>query len=172
MLDVQIDRLNPFRQCMVEMSQLLLEPVGNTSLRTVFNHYGSSEDRLVSLGMEVIHFVCGMVSEMYIRFELLFRTWPFPLAKTVDPRVSQSEKDKVYDELEAAAACCMDEYFTERALKIAGSVSALQDDEVLGRAFRLAFRKCKLANMHLERLLALFKQSCEGNSPLIERLRQ
>ena len=51
-----------------------------------------------------------------------------------------------------------------------GSLAAFVLDDDIRAALLLWARKTKLANMSLERLLALFKASCDEGHPMVERL--
>ena len=166
MLDVQSPRHDPFLQCMRSLSQLLLQPVTSGGLRTVYNHYESEAERLW-MAQQSQELIASMVCQIHSRFMLLFKTWPFPLAKIADVRLDSQDREKVIDELWAAHDCCLEEHFGKK-------LRALYESRDTGRSCSrwssAVARHTKLANMELERLLALMKASTAEKYPLVEHL--
>ena len=169
MLDVQSPRHHPLLQCMRSLSQLLLQPVTSGGLRTVYNHYESEAERLW-MAQQSQELIASMVCQIHSRFMLLFKTWPFPLAKIADVRLDSQDREKVIDELWAAHDCCLDEHFGKKLRALYESRDAFLQDEVALAGLLQSARHTKLANMELERLLALMKASTAEKYPLVEHL--
>lgn len=68
LFDLQVDSANPFEECQRSLSSFLLDPVDATSMRTVFEHYGSDRDAKISLALNTQELVACMVCQIYVRF--------------------------------------------------------------------------------------------------------
>ena len=114
-----------------------------------------------------------MLCQIHWRFILYFLVWPFPLAGYVDPRRSREQQNRVasrYWHDCTHSPCCVDRFFGLKLFLLMGSLEAFVLDDDIRAALLLWARKTKLANMSLERLLALFKASCDEDHPMVERL--
>ena len=80
-------------------------------MRVVFDHYGDSDEHKQALINEAQVSCISLVCQLHWRFELLFGTWPYPLARLVDPTVSEADKATVREEFLSASPCCLDAYF-------------------------------------------------------------
>ena len=69
-----------------------------------------------------------------------------------------------------ACASCLDDEFSLRLRRLLDNEDSLIDVRNVQAALRLWVRHARLTNMHLEKLLALCKASCQVKHPTIQRL--
>ena len=173
LLDLQDGERNPFLQCQRSLTENLVSPLLQGPLQTLFRHWGTEGADGEWLLWRVFTTLISMLCQIHWRFILYFLVWPFPLAGYVDPRRSREQQNRVasrYWHDCTHSPCCVDRFFGLKLFLLMGSLAAFVLDDDIRAALLLWARKTKLANMSLERLLALFKASCDEDHPMVERL--
>ena len=148
---------SPFLECEQSYFKLVSSPVAGGPLEPVFWYFRGVE----ALTSKLRAYALCMGAQVWWRFGV-FRNFPVKLVKML----TASDPASVAQEFFDTPACCKSEAFCEKITKLFGSAAQLAGDlefkELLG-SWSLVARLC---NMHVERMLALIKQSVapSGNS--------
>jgi hypothetical protein len=125
------------------------------------------EDKKFELAELAMEKVLHMGAHVFWRLEEVFNTWPYRLLLIVFTP-TWDEQLKVCQQVYDMDECCIDRHATGKARKLFDSARSMCKSECF-RAMLLNFGHCPLANMHIERMLALIRASV-GKSPLLEQL--
>ena len=170
LVDAVDEKQSPFYACLSKLATMLLSPLDEGPLKTVFLHWGLGDPDGEWLASECQCTVASMYCQVYWRFILMLQSWPMPLAKVGKPGISFEELLSLFEELYNEDECCVDEDFALKLRGLAANAHELATCAETVQCIRLWARHTKMANMVTERLLARCKASDPERFPLIEKL--
>ena len=178
--DLMRDDNSPLNQCLLELSETVLEPLPDGPLGLVWNHMmldvGLEDERWIL--NELLKRLASMVCQLHSRLLLPFQSWPYKLVTIVDPDQPHflAVRRGRLEEFLQEPICCLDEHFSHklRTHFIHQTAGLDRDelkifDELYFKALFLWAQHTKLSNMSTERLLARCKRSVPEGSPNLER---
>ena len=171
---------NPFKKCSTLLANVLLHPPESGPVAVLWKHWsGVIEDELLDwLVMQICQDVAAMVCQIYFRFDIVWKAWPFPLASMVDTEGGTDayvQSELVYEKFMKAPKCCLDEHFGSKLRDLWEACGEEHHTHDAFRARYLTALQCwahntKITNMHVERLLSQCKSSSSDKVPSVERL--
>ena len=163
LLSVVDPATNPFYQAHCHFAALLTTDDCLGDLKVLLDHFhhpdmgtGWREPR-AKHQLEYEDSTLSMAAHMWWRLELLFMTWPFRLLALISNLFSDAEKLEICRRVYTTPMCCLDAYFTKKARILWPSYQEMYNSMDFRACLRSWGRGSPLANMHLERLLALIK---------------
>ena len=90
-----------------------------------------------------------VIGNLWRRFFVRLRGWPWNLIRYCDEGLSLEERRKVAQEFLDAPLCCLDEYFGRRLRKIVSCIEDLFLDPVV-KFMRECFSRCLASTTHIE----------------------
>ena len=116
-----------------------------------------TEDRAGALA-DMRMAILSMSAQVWCRFELVFKDWPWRLLLLSDPCEPAETKARVREDFVNSPPCCLDAAFSEGLREVVKAADDLEQPWVSGLLRELR-RKLRLTNMSLERQLSLIKAS-------------
>ena len=166
LIDAVTPHRSPFDFCMRQLCGMMLSPFRAGHLAPVFEHWGEDE----WLKHECRCTLASMICQIYWRFGRTFSTWPFLIARAVDPCSSDADRLELFSKLYREPACCLDPYFALKLRALCADAAELNSDGRILQGLRLWARHTKISNMECERLLAKCKASSPEKHPMVERV--
>ena len=173
LFDLRHAASNPFLIAQRIYNELLL-PFEDSYLRPLMRHlsWGASTESMRLVSTKIRRVGISIHCQFEWRFTIPFGSPPFIWASIVDPDISPAERRASAITLFRMNICCLDAHFSleMRGLARPATTDALLNDKELLSMLRRVMGKFKFGNMHIERLLALFKKACPGQALALERI--
>ena len=172
LIDACSQKRSPFIAAARRSSDMLLQPEDESALAPLLLHalYGTTAAEQDSFRSELRTMIASVVTQLYWRFILMFKCWPFPLVCLADQSLTENDWLDVVRKLYQADECCLDWDCARKMRAQFQTMMAFYNDAELRRLIWTWARKAKLCNMHLERVLALIRSSAPRRLPNAERL--
>ena len=174
---------SPFREAFASMSQLVLEPLPQGNMATIFYHLNGIDDPLEDMSQFISSArakLLSMACQVHWRFLGLYETFPFKLVKLIDPLATPFEREQCAREFLSSKTCCLDEAFSAKAQRLftcseQPSMQLLSEQLLSDTGFLDMLRGwndcARITNMHIERLLVRVRKSTGATqSPNVDHL--
>ena len=155
MLDLALPRLSPIDEAQRAVCRAITSDVMSGPMGPVVAHFGGSADRLLALVDAGRRMLCSMSAQTWWRF-LEFECYPVKLVELVSPGFDTVAFSNRFC---STLNCCLDADFSEEAKRMCPTGDLLRACPDMKRALLAWAKKHRVSSRHVERLLALIKQS-------------
>jgi hypothetical protein len=170
LLDLVRPSLDPFlfaQQCHADM---LMKPSSGSELDLLWHQFSRSSEELCAAKTAVCSTLVSIACQVWWRFQVVFSDWPFRLVQ-----ILYADPDRALQlatEFMEMPECCLEPLMASKVRALFNSPEEFLADKHFWSSLRLWASSAKLANMHIERMLALVRQSLplDIGSPLMERV--
>jgi hypothetical protein len=153
---------------------MLASPIDSSAITSLIAHYAldtKTADVANDFVKTIRDAVLSLVAQVYWRMNVWYEDFPFRMSTLSDPRFTPEDRAKVAADLWAREPCCLDPGFSQRVRRRFDSPDDMLADQGFRDAVDMWSSKSKICNMHVERMLALIRQSVpSGRLPNLERL--
>lgn len=172
LLDICTPCRSPFEATIGQLKSIAASPPRESSLKTLYVNLASDEPELRLCKTIVFDKAACMIVLLDWKFRC-FKEWPFPLIEGICS--SMARRLEICEQFLAAKAIChycLEPLMAEKMANLWKDECAMAEDLPFWTALHLWSKKLKVCNMHIERLLALVKQSVvqDGTPAFMERV--
>lgn len=172
LLDICTPCRSPFEATIGQLKSIAASPPRESSLKTLYVNLASDEPELRLCKTIVFDKAACMIVLLDWKFRC-FKEWPFPLIEGICS--SMARRLEICEQFLAAKAIChycLEPLMAEKMANLWKDACAMAEDLPFWTALHLWSKKLKVCNMHIERLLALVKQSVvqDGTPAFMERV--
>ena len=160
---------SPVLDCLGQIARHLLEP-REGPLSVPLHHYlARGVDAAVVCMQLLVRFSLGFAGRVW-RLHRRWAWFPYLLARLIAPDASEEEKRDVAFLLFSVPACCIDCAFSLKVRLMAGSAAELLQNKAVLTAIRIWAERSRVANMHMERLIALHQKAAPARCDVTRAL--
>jgi hypothetical protein len=171
LLDMCRTSTNPIKSAIEQLTEILSLPPDQTSLNVLLHNLALEDESLQQSKDYAFHKTTSMISLLKWKFRC-FDDWPFRLIPGLHmDRPGRLELCQQLFHLVRNRNCCLEPLMAGKVAVVHDSPEALVADDIFWKGLRLWAHGVRVCNMHIERLLALIKQSMPSDkTPFLERL--
>lgn len=171
LLDLRRPGTSPLHFALSRWADMVRQPIANSVLSSFFAQCtggATAEEAREAIRTTQLD-IFTMVCQVWWRLELDFEAWPWALAELVHPTCSDEDRLAFAEGIWTAPVCCLDVGMCRKIRAMYASASDMLADTAFMGALRLWARGSRVTNMHMERLLSLFRKTVPDKCPGFER---